>query len=257
MRAAASKHQSCKLKSEHKTATFRKFGRSATSRRYSERRSCKKFGRSRKRGPKDGWNGLTLKILRYVVEKDVVTRREIEKAFGLTRNAVLYHLKKLREWGLIVKVGRGPATMYVFNHKLCDGLASWEFSGSRADSPSSNGASNVLVEGLRRICRLSSDDLSREGVGFRALVRVWLALCYYRERGRAVSARELAEKVCYSLRYTQKCLAKLIESGLVIPTGGRRCRLVAYVPVCLPKAIVHVHKHARYHRYRCRHSPKV
>ncbi len=242
MRAAAPKLRLCRhrgLKSEQKTATFGK------------------FGRSRKRGPKDGWNGLTLKILRYVVEKGIVTRREIEEAFGLTRNAVLYHLRKLRDWGLVVKVGKGPATVYIFDHKLCGGLANWSCPASEVDKLDSNDGSNVLVKGLKRVCRLADNDSSRNKVGFRGLVRVWLALCLYREYGRAVSARELATRLGYSIRYVQRCLAKLARNGLAVPTGGRRCRFVAYIPACLPKGIVHVHKHVRRHKYRRRYSPKV
>ncbi len=238
MRAADSKHQSCKLKSELNSATFKKFGRSRTTKR--------------KRGPKDGWNGLTLKVLRYIIEKGVVTRREIEKAFGLTRNAVLYHLKKLRGWGLVVKVGRGPATIYIFNHRLCGGLVNRGCSGSNCGS-----GVNVLVGGLRRLCGLADDSSSRGGVGFLCLARVWLALCLYREYGRAVSARKLAGRLGYSVRYVQGCLAKLVEDGLATPTGGRRCRFVAYIPVCLPRGIFHVHRHVRGHRYHCRCSPKV
>ncbi len=243
MRAAASKLQLCKhyrLKSEHKTATFRKFGRSA----------------DRKRGPKDGWNGLTLKILRYIVERGVVTRREIERAFGLTQNAVLYHLRKLREWGLVLKVGRGPVTVYVFNHKLCGGLANWECLTLRTNGSSAGKASNILVEGLRRICRLADSGSNRDRVSFRSLVKVWLALCFYREYGKAANTHELSSRLGYSVRHVQKCLARLVESGLVVPTGGRRCRFVSYIPAHLPRGVVHTHKYARCHRYRCKSFPE-
>ena len=164
---------------------------------------------------------------------------------------------KLRNWGLIVKVGRGPATVYVFNHRLCGGLANQSRLTSGADERCPNEDSNILVEGLRRVCRLAGSGSGRNRVGFRGLVRVWLALCFYREYGRAVSARKLAGRLGYSVRYVQGCLAKLVEDGLATPTGGRRCRFVAYIPVCLPRGIFHVHRHVRGHRYHCRCSPKV
>ena len=161
---------------------------------------------------------------------------------------------KLRNWGLIVKVGRGPATVYVFNHRLCGGLANRGYSTSRVDRLGSNDDSNILVKGLRRIYRLADNGFDRDRVGFKGLVRVWFTLCLYRERGRAVDTRELAVRLGYSLRYVQRCLARLVEGGLVVPTGSRRCGFVAYIPVCLPQGIFYAHRHVRDHRYRRRCS---
>ena len=53
---------------------------------------------------------------------------------------------------------------------MCGGLANRGRSASKADKLDSNDDSNILVEGLRRICRLVSNDSGRNRTGFRGLV---------------------------------------------------------------------------------------
>ena len=145
------------------------------------------------------------------------------------KSSVLYHLKKLREWGFVVKVGRDPATIYKFVY----------WCGVHAKR-----VGRVIICALRRLCRLRP---------FYALVKVFLALCLARECGRALSCEDIVVATGYSRRYVQKCLAILIENGLVVRLGGRKCRFAMYLPCLLGRGIVHVHKRTKRHGYRCRY----
>lgn len=74
-----------------------------------------------------------------------------------------------------------------------------------------------------------------------------------RECGRALSCEDIVVATGYSRRYVQKCLAILIENGLVVRLGGRKCRFAMYLPCLLGRGIVHVHKRTKRHGYRCRY----
>ena len=219
--------------------------------------TCKKFSKpsSTRRGPKDGWNGLTLKILRYIVEHGVVTSRELAKAFNISRRAVLYHLHKLMRWGFVVRVGktRDPSTIYKFVY-WGGGLAKRSLYGADGDEKDSSGASDSLMEYssllLATVRRLSS--LSAGEVGIRGVFRVWFLLAYARERGLALSSREIAFRLGYSVRYVERCLKVLVDCGLAVRLGGRRCRFAKYIACVLDRPVVHEHKHVRVHRYRYR-----
>ena len=202
-----------------------------------------------RRGPRDGWNGMTLKILQYIVIRGVVTRREVESVFGLSKTSALYHLNKLITLGFIMRIGRGPATIYKFVywrgvHALRQGKGLCKGLGGSGDGANAEvECSTYLIACLRRLCRL------RASYG---AVKVFLALCLAREYGRALTSGEIASATGYSRRYVQRCLSVLIEHGLVIRLSGRRCRLACYLPCLLPRPIVHTHKYVRRHRYRRR-----
>jgi len=70
--------------------------------------------------------------------------------------------------------------VYIFDHRLWSGLANWSCLTSETDEPCLNEDSNILVEGLRRVCRLADNGFGRDRMGFGVLVRVWLSLCFYR-----------------------------------------------------------------------------
>ncbi len=197
--------------------------------------------RKRKRGPKDGWHGLTLKILRYVVEDcgGIVTRREIERAFGLSKRGALYHLKRLREWRLIVMVGRGPSTIYYFVY----------WSGRNVDH--ANGWGCDFVRGLRRLGRV-------RGRVRGSLLRVWFSLVLARERGMALSCGDVARMTGYSRRHVERLLRRLVGLGLAFQLGGRKCRFSKYL-ACFHEGslVVHVHKYVKGHGYRRRVLGKV
>jgi len=224
------------LKTRKATSSFSASGRSRgrsgyASSLFSRSRKICEISRASRKGPKDGWHGLTLKILRYVVERGVVTRREIEKAFGLSQNGVLYHLKKLRDWGFVIKVGSGPATIYKF--------AYW---GGRHGVHAS-GCWGAVVGGLLVLGRVRRPY---------ALVKVWFALCLGRVMGRALSSEDIAFRTGFSKRHVQRCLRRLVGLGLAVRLGGRRCRFSKYLPCVLGRPIVHVHRYTRGHRYRYR-----
>ena len=219
--------------------------------------TCKKFSKpsSINRGPKDGWNGLTLKILRYIVERGVVTSRELAKAFSISRRAVLYHLHKLMKWGFVVRVGktRDPSTIYKFVY-WGGGLAKSSLyrtsSGegvSSGDTDNLMGYASLLLVAVRRLSSLSTSE-----AGFRGVFRVWFLLAYARECGLALSSREVAFRLGYSVRYVERCLKVLVDFGLAVRLGGRRCRFAKYIACILDRPVVHVHRCVRVHRYRYR-----
>jgi len=69
----------------------------------------------RKRGPKDGWHGITLKVLKLALRKSVLYTRYVAKYFNITKRAARYHLAKLVKLGYLIRVERkkhDPCTFY-------------------------------------------------------------------------------------------------------------------------------------------------
>jgi len=56
---------------------------------------------SRKPGPKDGWNGLTLKILNYIAKRNGCSIKDLCNVFNIARQNIHYHIHKLLKLGLI------------------------------------------------------------------------------------------------------------------------------------------------------------
>jgi len=230
-------------------------GRKATSSVFASGRSCGRSGygsslfsrsrkiypiargpRKRKRGPKDGYYGLTRKIMRYIVIdcNGIATRRMVERAFGLSKRGALYHLRRLRDWGFLVMVGSGPATIYKFVY--WSGRNVVHVKKVRSD----------FVRGLARLGRV-------RGRVRGSLLRVWFALALARERGLALSSGDVARMTGYSRRHVQRLLRRLVGLGLAFQLGGRRCRFSRYLPCFLEGSLGdHVHKYTRGHRYRFR-----
>jgi len=107
--------------------------------------------------------------------------------------------------------------------------------------------SSLLLVAIRRLSSLSAC-----GVGFRGIFRVWLLLAYAHECGLALSSREIAFRLGYSVRYVERCLRVLVDCGLAVRLGGRRCRFAKYIACVLDRPVVHVHRCVRVHRYRYR-----
>jgi predicted transcriptional regulator len=74
----------------------------------------------KKPGPKDGWNGLTLKILNYIAKKNGASVRELTQAFSLNRKTIYYHLNKLLKLELIERYPNvkkhNPHVLYIIRH---------------------------------------------------------------------------------------------------------------------------------------------
>jgi DNA-binding transcriptional ArsR family regulator len=74
----------------------------------------------KKPGPKDGWNGLTLKILNYIAKKNGASVRELTQAFSLNRKTIYYHLNKLIKLELIERYPNvkkhNPHVLYIIRH---------------------------------------------------------------------------------------------------------------------------------------------
>ena len=107
--------------------------------------------------------------------------------------------------------------------------------------------SSLLLVAVRRLSSLSAGE-----VGLRGVFRVWFLLAYARERGLALSSRVITSRLGYSVRYVEKCLRVLVDCGLAVRLGGRRCRFAKYIACVLDRPVVHVHRCVRVHRYRYR-----
>jgi len=73
---------------------------------------------SSKRGPKDGWHGITLKVLKIALRRSIVTTSMIAKYFNITRRGARYHLRKLVIMGYLIRMEskkHDPFTYYVIN----------------------------------------------------------------------------------------------------------------------------------------------
>ena len=176
----------------------------------------------RKRGPRDGWYGMRLKVLRFIAVSGGASVRELSEYFGISRRAVYYHLYWLMDAGLVRRVcGRlhDPGTVYVV-------------------------AGDFLVEG-----GLSSTN---GGALPTSVFGVYVVLLRVRVLGRGLGAKEVACRVGVGVRRVRQLLGRLRELGLVAYLGGCRCpygvwfALYPWERNVLP---VHRHRYVRFHRY--------
>jgi len=170
-------------------------------------------GRHRRRGPRDGWNGLLTKILRLFVKNGCLTARMIAKYFNITKRAVLYHLKKLLKFGFIRRIGKlySPSTIYVYIRS-----------------------------------KVRNDVVERFGLGGVEGFVFGLLCCF---GGLDVGGVVGLSGLSYSC--VSRALRKLENMNLVISCGGRRCPYKVYVVNPDPENIhlKHRHKYVKRHRY--------
>lgn len=219
----------------------------------------------RKRGPRDGWHGLTLKILKFISQHKIVSSKEIAQHFDITDRAVRYHLKKLREMGFIERIGNPPFCYYKLrsngiakisihyqqmNNQLtsqCDirvtsvtsepykGLISCDIQGQKLRSD--------IYKELREV-----DPLTYKG---RQLHSKTLILLYIIRKYYPIHIQELNKifkQAGVPLRTLRYHLKKLIDMGLVLRLGGKHCPHAVLIPSHGIK-IIHEHKYTKYHRY--------
>ena len=70
----------------------------------------------KKRGPKDGWHGITIKVLKLALRFSILTNKKVREYFKITRQTAHYHLRKLVQMRYLVIVQRNkhdPNTYYV------------------------------------------------------------------------------------------------------------------------------------------------
>ncbi len=185
-------------------------------------------GRPRKRGPQDGYNGMTLRVL-FQVYASVprgITRKDVENALGVTGRAVLYHLKKLREAGLIYmspKVPKSPGTIYIHICYSAKGKCG--------------------TDGLEKILR---------SVGAMGRVINRVVNVFGNGNGGLFSARGLAKMLGVSVRTAERVASALVNGGFAIALGGVRCRYRVYLWTggLIFSTIIHRHRGTVRHRFR-------
>ena len=203
-----------------------------------------------RRGPRDGWNGMTLRILRIIVQEGAISARELARALGITRRAVNYHVRKLVSWGLVERVARS-------RHDPCQVIrALVRAPHLLPDMPSGRVAKRPpgprgpsRQDGHPRPTRVGP---RRASVEDRALA-LW---CFMALTGQALTTRQAAGLLGVSERTARRLFGWLRERGLVVRAGGRRCPWGFWVPVepgVLPGPVEHRHSsRAVRHRYRLR-----
>ena len=196
--------------------------------------------RSKKRGPRDHYNGLTLKILKYASEVRIFTTRMIAERFGITPRCARYHINKLMELGYIRRIGHrnSPYCCYVFAVAMtCHGR---HRSGA---GPCHNGARGFTFVKWGIIL----DRLGRVSAGAR---QVYM---YVLSRG-SCSSRMVSIALGRSVRWVEKELRELVDANLVVRCGGEHCCCQVYVVNPNPDGprLVHKHKGHVRHRYRLR-----
>jgi DNA-binding MarR family transcriptional regulator len=171
---------------------------------------------SRKPGPKDGWNGLTLKILNHIAKRNGCSIKELCEVFNIARQNIHYHINKLLKAGLIQRYPpnakkHNPYIIYIL--KSCRLETSPFFL---------NGSSSKKAHALKILQILSI---------------------------RPQTPKMLREKLQIKERTLRYYINKLSESGLVIRAGGRNCKYAYLILSPKPVFFQHSHKYTKYHRY--------
>jgi len=177
----------------------------------------------RRRGPRDGWNGLTLKIFRAIIDSGGSSTGELAHMFGITKRAVRYHIRKLAVIGL---VERAPSTPKTYPY-------------------------SIIVPSTDRLASCTSEvlELEEDGRGRWVILAVYAVIVRCLLEGRFLRTSDLAGMLNRSRRTVRRYLARLVENGLLVRTGGRCCRFSYLVPAPTP-ILEHRHRYTRRHRYR-------
>jgi DNA-binding MarR family transcriptional regulator len=180
---------------------------------------------SKKPGPRDGWHGITLKILNYIAKRNGCSIRDLCEVFNIARQTIHYHINKLLKAGLIMRYPpnakkHDPYVIYV---PICCNLESPP-SNSKSLTPFFNGA-KAPASPLYQIIKILSI--------------------------RPQTPSMLREKLKIPKRTLSYYIRKLIKAGLIIRAGGRCCRYAYLILTPKPINLEHSHKFTRYHkRYR-------
>ena len=195
---------------------------------------------------RDGPNGTRLRVLKIVALNGPIRSLEIAKALGITRRAVLYHLRILVELGLVVRVypkPRSPFQMYV--------IPSYRYQLGRVENVPSGGhsVSGLGPRGLDERYWLRPESR----VVVRASVRK-LALAAAAVLARYVVMRpsELARELRVAPRTLRRAISVLVRLGICVRAGGLRCpdQVIIWYPYQLEVVPIHRHRGPVRHRYR-------
>ena len=184
--------------------------------------------KSRKPGPKDGWNGLTLKILNYIAKRNGCSIKDLCKVFNIARQNIHYHINKLVKLGLIERYPsnakkHNPCVIYIPNCRR----EKPPFFFNISSSNSLNGSSSKKAPALKKKSYQIIEILSI----------------------RPQTPRMLREKLQMKERTLRYYINKLIKSGQVVRAGGRNCKYAYLVLSSKPVFLQHSHKFTKYHRY--------
>ena len=184
--------------------------------------------KSRKPGPKDGWNGLTLKILNYIAKRNGCSIKDLCKVFNIARQNIHYHINKLVKLGLIERYPsnakkHNPCVIYIPNCRR----EKPPFFFNISSSNSLNGSSSKKAPALKKKSYQIIEILSI----------------------RPQTPRMLREKLQMKERTLRYYINKLIKSGQVVRAGGRNCKYAYLVLSPKPVFLQHSHKFTKYHRY--------
>jgi len=183
---------------------------------------------SRKPGPKDGWNGLTLKILNQIAKRNGCSIKDLCKVFNIARQNIHYHINKLVKLGLIERYPsnakkHNPCVIYIPNCRR----EKPPFFFNISSSNSLNGSSSKKAPALKKKSYQIIEILSI----------------------RPQTPRMLREKLQMKERTLRYYINKLIKSGQVVRAGGRNCKYAYLVLSPKPVFLQHSHKFTKYHRY--------
>jgi B-block binding subunit of TFIIIC. len=183
---------------------------------------------SRKPGPKDGWYGLTLKILNYIAKRNGCSIKDLCKVFNIARQNIHYHINKLVKLGLIERYPpnakkHNPCVIYIPNCRR----EKPPFFFNISSSNSLNGSSSKKAPALKKKSYQIIEILSI----------------------RPQTPRMLREKLQMKERTLRYYINKLIKSGQVVRAGGRNCKYAYLVLSPKPVFLQHSHKFTKYHRY--------
>ena len=181
------------------------------------------YGYSRKPGPKDGWNGLTLKILNHIAKRNGCSIRELCEVFNIARQNIHYHIQKLLKLGLIE---RWPANAKKHNpyviYVICRRESSPFFFNGSSYPSSKNGLNSSKKAHALKILQILSI--------------------------KPQTPKMLREKLQIKERTLRYYLNKLIKSGLVVRAGGNHCKYAHLILYSKPVYLQHSHKYTKYHR---------
>ncbi|PSO07631.1 hypothetical protein B9Q04_09820 [Candidatus Marsarchaeota G2 archaeon BE_D] len=174
---------------------------------------------SRKPGPKDGWNGLTLKILNYIAKRNGCSIKDLCNVFNIARQNIHYHIHKLLKLGLIE---RWPANAKKHNPYVIYVICCRESSPFFLNGSPLNGLNSSKKAPALKILQILSI--------------------------KPQTPKMLREKLQIKERTLRYYINKLIKLGLVVRAGGNHCKYAHLILCSKPVYLQHSHKYTKYHR---------
>jgi DNA-binding MarR family transcriptional regulator len=192
---------------------------------------------SKKPGPKDGWHGITLKILNYIAKRNGCSIRDLCKEFNIARQNIHYHINKLLKAGLIE---RCPHDAKKHNPYVFYAIKSCRLESS----PFFNGASYTFSNSQFSFnCSSQKAGALRKKKSLQIIFQILELLSL-----RPQTPKMLKEKLKIKDRTLRYYTNKLIKSGLIIRAGGNNCKYAYLIYTPKPIHMFHSHNYTKYHR---------